>query len=76
MAFETDEENRTRLDDCELRTDVQEKVARLWREVTTENLADLSDIEGYRADLLTLFGFGYPRINHANKTGAVVGLAA
>jgi enoyl-[acyl-carrier protein] reductase/trans-2-enoyl-CoA reductase (NAD+) len=31
-----------------MRSDVQEKIAELWQAATTENLADLGDLEGYR----------------------------
>jgi len=32
--------------------------------VTTENLNELTDIAGYRAEFLKLFGFGLPGINY------------
>ncbi len=59
-----DEEGRIRIDDWEMRPEVQDEVAQLWKQVTTENLAQLSDIEGYRAEFLKLFGFGAPTINY------------
>jgi enoyl-[acyl-carrier protein] reductase/trans-2-enoyl-CoA reductase (NAD+) len=37
----TDEKERIRIDDWEMRSDVQEKIAELWQAATTENLADL-----------------------------------
>jgi enoyl-[acyl-carrier protein] reductase / trans-2-enoyl-CoA reductase (NAD+) len=59
-----DEEGRIRIDDWEMREDVQAEVAALWPQVTTETLAFVSDIEGYRAEFLRLFGFGMPGINY------------
>jgi enoyl-[acyl-carrier protein] reductase/trans-2-enoyl-CoA reductase (NAD+) len=53
----TDEDRLIRLDDRELRDDVQSAVAALWEQVTTENLRELSDIEGFRRDFRQLFGF-------------------
>jgi trans-2-enoyl-CoA reductase len=35
------------IDDLEMRPDVQEKVAKLWNEAVTENLSEISDLEGY-----------------------------
>jgi enoyl-[acyl-carrier protein] reductase/trans-2-enoyl-CoA reductase (NAD+) len=52
-----DEEGRIRIDDWELRDDVQEEVAKLWDEITTDNIERLSDLEGYRREFFQLFGF-------------------
>jgi enoyl-[acyl-carrier protein] reductase / trans-2-enoyl-CoA reductase (NAD+) len=59
-----DNEGRVRIDDWEMREDVQAKVAAIWPQVTTENLAQLTDIAGYRAEFLKLFGFGLPGVNY------------
>lgn len=53
----TDAEGRIRIDDWEMRADVQEEVAKLWNELNTENIYDLSDLEGYRKEFFQLFGF-------------------
>jgi enoyl-[acyl-carrier protein] reductase/trans-2-enoyl-CoA reductase (NAD+) len=37
---------------------VQAEVLRRWQLVTTENLRELGDLDGYGADFLRLFGFG------------------
>ena len=36
---------------------VQEEVAKLWDEITTDNIKQLSDLEGYRREFFQLFGF-------------------
>ncbi len=59
-----DEFGRIRLDDWEMRADVQRAVAELWPQVGTDNLAALSDIGGYRAEFLRLFGFGLPGVDY------------
>ena len=59
-----DEEGRIRLDDWEMREDVQAEVARRWREVTTDNVAELADLAGYRHDFLLLFGFGVDGVDY------------
>jgi enoyl-[acyl-carrier protein] reductase/trans-2-enoyl-CoA reductase (NAD+) len=59
-----DDDGRVRIDDWEMREDVQQEVAGLWNQVTTENLPELSDIQGYRAEFLKLFGFGLPGVDY------------
>ncbi|MEJ1097474.1 MULTISPECIES: enoyl-ACP reductase FabV [unclassified Pseudoxanthomonas] len=54
---ETDDENRLRLDDWELRADVQETCKELWPKVTSENLFQLTDYASYKREFLKLFGF-------------------
>ncbi|MGH8440497.1 MAG: enoyl-ACP reductase FabV [Pseudomonas sp.] len=52
-----DEEGRLRLDDWELRDDVQDACKALWPQVTTENLFEMTDYAGYKKQFLNLFGF-------------------
>ena len=59
-----DRERRVRVDDWEMRPDVQAEVARLWPQVTTGNLEQLTDLAGYRAEFLKLFGFGLPGVDY------------
>jgi enoyl-[acyl-carrier protein] reductase/trans-2-enoyl-CoA reductase (NAD+) len=59
-----DEDGRIRIDDWEMTADVQAEVAKLWEIVCTENLASISDIVGYRAEFLKLFGFGLPGVDY------------
>ncbi|MEI6861044.1 MAG: enoyl-ACP reductase FabV [Verrucomicrobiota bacterium] len=59
-----DEGGRVRLDDWEMRPEVQAEVVKIWPQVTTDNLAALTDIAGYRAEFLKLFGFGLPDIDY------------
>jgi len=51
-----DNEGRIRIDDWELRTDVQEKVAEIYSKVNNENVWSLVDFEGYQNDFLALHG--------------------
>jgi len=53
----TDEEGRLRVDELEMRPEVQAKVAEAWAQITTENLAELTDFAGYKHEFLKLFGF-------------------
>lgn len=52
-----DAESRIRMDDREMRADVQSEVERRWDRVTDESVDRLADLEGYRRDFLRLFGF-------------------
>lgn len=54
---ELDDEARLRLDDWELRDDVQAQCKALWPQITTENLFELTDYAGYKHEFLKLFGF-------------------
>jgi enoyl-[acyl-carrier protein] reductase/trans-2-enoyl-CoA reductase (NAD+) len=59
-----DESGRVRVDDLEMRPEIQASVARTWPGVTTENLAGETDIAGYRSEFLKLFGFGVAGIDY------------
>jgi len=63
-ALKYDDGGRVRVDDWEMRPEVQDEVKRLWPQVTTETLNALTDIEGYRSDFLKLFGFGLAGIDY------------
>ena len=52
-----DEVGRIRLDDWELRDDVQTRVRQHWADITTDNALELSDLAGFRQDFLKIFGF-------------------
>ena len=54
---QTDEAGRVRLDDREMRTEVQAEIARLWPQVTTENLRSITDFAGFQRQFRNLFGF-------------------
>ena len=59
-----DEKGRIRVDDLEMREDVQEVVANLWKDVTTETLPILGDLKGYSQDFFNLFGFKVDGVNY------------
>ncbi|MCG3734986.1 trans-2-enoyl-CoA reductase [Vibrio cincinnatiensis] len=63
-APETDEQNRLRLDDWELRDDIQQHCRELWPQITTENLKTLTDYELYKEEFLKLFGFGVDGVDY------------
>ncbi|XOV86081.1 MAG: enoyl-ACP reductase FabV [Pseudomonadota bacterium] len=69
-----DESGRIRMDELELDPAVQDEVKALWPQVTTENLAELTDFEGYRAAFLRMHGFGLPGVDYAADVEPDVGM--
>jgi len=63
-SLQLDTDGRIRIDDWEMRPEIQAAVAALWPSVTTETLPSVSDIAGYREEFLRLFGFGLPGIDY------------
>jgi enoyl-[acyl-carrier protein] reductase/trans-2-enoyl-CoA reductase (NAD+) len=59
-----DETGRVRMDDLEMRGDVQGTVNELWPRITTENLRELTDFDGYQHEFLRLFGFDRPDVDY------------
>ncbi len=70
--IETDEKGRIRVDELELRPDIQKEVAELWEIVSTETLPDISDIEGYSLDFFNLFGFKVAGVNYEEDSNEMV----
>lgn len=52
-----DEQGRIRIDDWEMRSDVQQEVADIWARISSDNIDELSDLAGYREEFFQLFGF-------------------
>jgi len=63
-----DDAGRVRIDDWEMRPEIQDAVRQIWPRVTTENLAAETDIAGYRSEFLKLFGFGLAGVNYEADT--------
>lgn len=59
-----DEVGRIRVDDWELREDIQEEVMAAWKIIETDNFKTIADYEGYKEEFLALFGFGYPSVDY------------
>lgn len=59
-----DEQGRIRIDDWELQEDVQAEVRRIWEEISTDNIYDISDLKGYNKDFFQLFGFEFDGVDY------------
>jgi enoyl-[acyl-carrier protein] reductase/trans-2-enoyl-CoA reductase (NAD+) len=71
----TDDLGRLRLDDLELRPDVQAEVDRRLALATTENIAELGAPDVHRAQSLALNGFGLACVDYAADTDPLRELA-
>ena len=60
-----DDAGRVRIDNLELRDDVQKEVFEIWPKVNTQNLNELTDFAGYKSEFMKLFGFGRPDIDYS-----------
>ena len=62
--LQLDEAGRIRLDDWEMDPEVQREAAESWTRVTTENLNELTDFDGYQIEFLKLFGFRHDGVDY------------
>lgn len=70
-----DDAGRLRMDGKELADDVQDKVAALWDQVTTDTIDSLTDYHGYHTEFLHLFGFGFDGVDYDADVTPLVPLA-
>lgn len=69
-----DDEGRIRIDDWEMRPDIQARVLELWKEATTETLPSIGDLEGYKTDFFNLFGFRVEGIDYDKDVSEMVAI--
>ena len=67
-----DGEGRLRMDEREMRADVQAKVAESWAKISTENLNQLTDFSGYKHEFLSLFGFGVAGVDYDQEVDSEI----
>lgn len=72
----TDSEGLIRLDDREMRDDVQAKITESWSKVDESNLSELADLEGYQKDFIRLFGFEAEGVDYEAETNTAVEIAS
>lgn len=59
-----DTKGRIRIDDWEMREDVQNEITKLWKLADTSTLPEIGDLNGYKSDFLNLFGFGFDGVDY------------
>ena len=70
-----DSEGRLRMDELEMRPNIQDKVAESWAKISTENLHSLTNFEGYKQDFLGLFGFNIAGVDYEADVNPEVAIA-
>ncbi|MGO2359152.1 enoyl-ACP reductase FabV [Mesonia sp.] len=70
----TDSEGRIRIDDWEMRADIQEEVSELWEQASTATLSSIGDLEGYKTEFFNLFGFNYHEIDYNRESNEMVNI--
>ena len=70
-----DNEGRLRMDELEMRPNIQDKVGESWAKISTENLHSLTDFEGYKQDFLGLFGFDIAGVDYEADVNPEVAIA-
>ena len=63
-AVATDEEDRIRMDDWEMRDEVQDEVHAAWDRVSDDNISEIADPEGFQNDFLQIHGFGFDDVDY------------
>lgn len=63
-AVPVDADNHIRLDDYEMRPEIQAEVTELWAKISDENLNECADLDGYWEDFYELFGFGIAGVDY------------
>ena len=66
-----DSKGRIRLDDYEMREDVQSKVMEYWDQINTSNVSDLADLTGYWDDFYHMFGFKFDNVDYSKDVELV-----
>ncbi len=61
---EVDDHGRIRMDDWEMRDDVQREVHELWNAVNEENVTEIADVEGFQQEFLQIHGFGFEDVDY------------
>ena len=67
-----DGNGRIRIDDLELREDVQRAATEYWHQINSGNLDEMSDYSGYQSEFLRLFGFGLDGVDYDADVDPVV----
>ena len=66
-----DDKGRVRIDDWEMRPEVQAEIESIWAGVTTETIDAVSDFAGYEKEFYRLFGFGLSGVDYTAETDPV-----
>ena len=59
-----DAEGRFRVDNLELQAHIQEAITKKWKIIDDNNLNELADFKGYKAEFMNLFGFNVDGVDY------------
>ena len=62
--FQLDNNGFIRLDDFEMKPQIQEEVMNNWEKINNENLNNLADLDGYFKEFENIFGFGFANVDY------------
>ncbi len=63
-SIPVDQAGCIRMDDWEMDPKIQSALGEQWEKITNENVEQITDLEGYRADFYNLFGFGFDGVDY------------
>lgn len=70
----TDGEGLIRMDDWEMRGDVQNKISEIWNNISDDTIGECADLDGYRTDFNRLFGFDAEGVDYEADTDTAAGI--
>ena len=59
-----DENGLIRMDDWEMKPELQAQIKDIWQRISTENIDELADVDGYWEDFYNMFGFHLPDVDY------------
>jgi enoyl-[acyl-carrier protein] reductase/trans-2-enoyl-CoA reductase (NAD+) len=71
-----DDKCRIRLDNLEMRSDVQAEVVAIMDKINSENIDKLSDIDGYRKAFYQLFGFEIEHVDYDKEVDIDIAISS
>lgn len=74
VGLSIDEYGRVRIDNWEMRDDVQQAVQEAWEKIDSNNIEDLADLKLYRDNFQHLFGFSFDQVDYTKATNVAVEL--
>lgn len=69
-----DEMGQLRLDDYEMREDIQQAVMREWSSLSNETVSQVADVDGYWEDFYRMFGFQVSGVDYEADTEVEVAI--
>ncbi len=67
-AVITDEQMRIRMDDWEMREDVQAEVLTLWNQANENTINDICDLDGFVQEFYNIHGFSWPTVDYTKES--------